>query len=430
LNSPQPSAAAHSNGIFYGWYIVAVGFLSYMVCAFNLSSTLSVFLKPLTEDLAVSRGVFSLLRSGEIIISAAMAPFVGPWVDRYGGRWLMAIGALAAGLGFALMSEVTEFWQFLILRWTLVAVGGVFMCQIVVTVTISRWFVRQRGRAIAIATLGQGLSKVVIPVITASLFALFGWRFTWGVFGLVTMILVVIPAFTFMRRSPEDMGLYPDGASGPPESVIGSKELHRQAAMDRTIWSRREVLRTRTFWIVAFTYGIANVGIAGLNLHVFAYITDLGFETMVAATVLSLIAMTQLGSTLIWGFLSERIDIRKTTTLMFIIQALGLSIAIATWKPLAIYAGFFIYGIGLGGSQVLQELIWANYYGRTSLGTVRGMGIFVTFIFGAAGAPFFGFLHDVTGTYMISFVLFVMAVLVSALLILTVRTPQKREVAV
>jgi sugar phosphate permease len=244
------------------------------------------------------------------------------------------------------------------------------------------------------------------------------------------MILVVIPAFTFMRRSPEDMGLYPDGASGPPESVMGSKELHRQAAMDRTIWSRREVLRTRTFWIVAFTYGIANVGIAGLNLHVFAYITDLGFETMVAATVLSLIAMTQLGSTLIWGFLSERIDIRKTTTLMFIIQALGLSIAIATWKTLAIYAGFFIYGIGLGGSQVLQELIWANYYGRTSLGTVRGMGIFVTFIFGAAGAPFFGFLHDVTGTYMISFVLFVMAVLVSALLILTVRTPRKREVAV
>ena len=400
-----------------------------MVCAFNLSSTLSVFLKPLTEDLAVSRGVFSLLRSGEIIISAAMAPFVGPWVDRYGGRWLMAIGALAAGFGFVLMSKVTEFWQFLLLRWTLVAVGGVFMCQIVVTVTISRWFVRRRGRAIAIATLGQGLSKVLIPVVTATLFALFGWRATWGLFGLVTVILVVIPAFTFMRRSPEDMGLYPDGAAAPIEAAIGSKELHRQAEMDKTIWNRREVLRTRTFWIVAFTYGMANVGIAGLNLHVFAYITDLGFETMVAATVLSVIAMTQLGSTLIWGFISERIDIRKTTTLMFIIQALGLTIAIATWDTLAIYAGFFIYGIGLGGSQVLQELIWANYYGRTSLGTVRGLGILVTFIFGAAGAPFFGFLHDLTGTYMTSFVLFVIAVLVSALLILTVRTPHKLEAA-
>jgi nitrate/nitrite transporter NarK len=58
-----------------------------------------VFLKPLTEDLGVSRGLFSLLRSGEILIGAALAPLVGPMVDRFGGRWLMAVGALAAENG-------------------------------------------------------------------------------------------------------------------------------------------------------------------------------------------------------------------------------------------------------------------------------------------------------------------------------------------
>ena len=430
MNSYTPPLATRQKPkFFYGWYVVTVGFLSYLVCAFHLSSTLSVFLKPLTEDLGVSRGVFSLLRSGEIIIGAAMAPFVGPWVDRYGGRWLMALGALAAGLGFLLMSHVTQFWQFLLLRWTLVAVGGVFMCQMVVTVTISRWFVRQRGRAIAIATLGQGLAKVLIPVVTATLFAWFGWRSTWGLFGMVTLILVVIPALLFMCRSPEDMGLLPDGIAESMEPAEPAKRVHRQAAVDETVWSRREVLHDRTFWLVAFTYGMANVGIAGLNLHVFAYVTDLGFETMVAATVLSIIAMTQLGSTLIWGFLSERLDVRKTTTLMFLIQAMGLTVAIATQKMAPIYAGFFLYGIGLGGSQVLQELIWASYYGRTSLGTVRGMGIFVTFIFGAAGAPFFGFLHDVSGSYMTSFVVFVIAVLLSAFLILFVRPPRKLNLA-
>jgi len=139
---------------FYGWYIVGVGFFSYLVCAFNLSSTLSVFVKPLTEDLGVSRGMFSLLRTGEILIGGAMAPIIGPLVDRYSGRWLMAIGALAAGAGFLLLSQVGEFWQFLLLRWGLVSIGGAFMCSMVVTVTISRWFVRKRGRAIAIASLG------------------------------------------------------------------------------------------------------------------------------------------------------------------------------------------------------------------------------------------------------------------------------------
>ena len=171
-----------------------------------MSSTLSVFLKPLTDDLAVSRGLFSLLRSGEILIGAAMAPLVGPLVDRYGGRWLMAGGALAAGLGFVLLSQVTAFWQFLVIRWVFVTIGGVFMCHMVVSVTISRWFVRKRGRAIAIASLGQGVSKVFIPVVTASLFIALGWRWTWLIFGIVTLVLVVFPALVFMQRSPEEVG--------------------------------------------------------------------------------------------------------------------------------------------------------------------------------------------------------------------------------
>jgi MFS family permease len=223
------STSSRNHKFFYGWYIVAVGFLSHVACAFHMSSTLSVFLKPLTEDLAVSRGLFSVLRSGEILIGAAMAPLVGPLVDRYGGRWLMAGGAVLAGLGFVLMSQIGAFWQFLLLRWILVTVGGVFMCHMVVSVTVSRWFVRKRGRAIAIASVGQGLSKVFIPVVTASLFVWVGWRWTWSIFGIVTLILIVIPALIFMRRSPEEMGLRPDGearggsgqlaADGPQEFI-------------------------------------------------------------------------------------------------------------------------------------------------------------------------------------------------------------------
>jgi hypothetical protein len=90
-----------------------------------------------------------------------------------------------------------------------------------------------------------------------------------------------------------------------------------------------------------------------------------------------------------------------------------------------IFYGWTIVAAGLAGSQVLQELIWAHYYGRVSLGTVRGLGIFISHTIGAAGAPFFGFLYDVTGIYMSSFVMFVIAVVVSALSILLVRAPEK-----
>ncbi|MBI2990942.1 MAG: hypothetical protein HYY47_02210 [Deltaproteobacteria bacterium] len=78
--------ASQKPQFFYGWYIVAVGFLANVASTFTLASTLSVFLKPLTEDLGVSRGVFSLLRSGESLIGAGLAPLVGSLVDRHGGR--------------------------------------------------------------------------------------------------------------------------------------------------------------------------------------------------------------------------------------------------------------------------------------------------------------------------------------------------------
>jgi MFS family permease len=429
MDRASTSCAGGHSGIFYGWYIVGVGFLAHAVCAFNLSSTLSVFLKPLTEELGVSRGLFSLLRSGEIIIGAIMAPFVGSWVDRYGGRWLMALGAFLAGSGFILLSHVTAFWQFLLIRWLLVTAGGVFMCYMVVTVTISRWFIKKRGRAIAIATLGQGISKVGIPLLAATLFVWIGWRATWSVFGVLTLTLVVIPAILFMRRDPEEMGLKPDGMVEASPAILQSGEpdtaAFKGSESEDVLWTRREVLRTRAFWLLCVTFGIANVGIAGLNLHVFAHISDIGYPSMIAAAVMSIIAFTQLTSTFFWGVLSERVDIRKAAALMFLIQAIGIGSAVSSRHLALLYPGFFFYGIGLGGSLVLQEVIWAAYYGRASLGTVRGLGMLITLAFGAAGAPFFGFIFDLTGSYALSFVLFALALLACAFLSFVAHAPEK-----
>lgn len=414
---------------FYGWYIVGVGFLSHLVCAFHFSSTLSVFVKPVAEELGVSRGIFSLLRTGEILIEAGMAPVIGTLVDRYSGRWLIGGGALVAGIGLILLGQVTQFWQFTAVRWLFVTVGGAFMCYMVVNVTISRWFVKKRGRAVAIATLGQGISKVAIPVVTASLFLWFGWRQTWAIFGTLTLLLLVLPAFVFMRRTPEEMGLHPDGASAPYAAFEFGRRRAGAAPGDAVFpevaWSRREALRTQAFWIIVATFAVGSIGVAGLNLHVFSYITDIGHSTIVAATVMTIIASTQLGATLLWGYLSDRMDMRKAIMLKYLLQGSGMALAIATKDLRLTYAGFLIYGVGLGGTQVLQEVVWANYFGRISLGAVRGMGMLVTYVFAAVGPPFFGFFFDATGSYTIAFVVFTLCLFISAFLILLMRAPRK-----
>ena len=198
-------ARGHTGRFFYGWYIVGVAILVHIAGTLSFSSTLSIFLKPITEELEVSRGAFSLVRTAEIGVAALIAPLLGPVIDRYGGRWILVIGVLMEGAGFLLSSLVQNFWQFLLVRCCLVIAGEALLSSLVVNVTLAQWFVRKRGRAIAIANLGTGLAKLSIPFCAAWLFVVVGWRGTWAVFGIVAPLLVIAPALIFMRRRPEDL---------------------------------------------------------------------------------------------------------------------------------------------------------------------------------------------------------------------------------
>jgi MFS transporter, OFA family, oxalate/formate antiporter len=421
--------AANESKFFYGWTIVAVGFLAHIASAFSISSTLSVFLKPLSSDLGISRGVFSLIRSGEILIGAVAAPMVGTLIDRHGGRWLMATGALVSGAGFLLLGQARDFTQFLLFRWLLVSPGDALMGQMVVNVSISRWFVRMRGRALALAGMGHGLAKVGMPLLAASLIVHAGWRGAWVVFGLLTVGLVVGPALLFMRRRPEDMGLLPDGRSGARhESETNAHEIgsaRARSAISEVAWSRSEALRTPAFWLIVTTFGVAHIGVSGLNLHVFAFVSDQGHSAMVAALVMSIIAFMQFSTPMVWGLLAERADIGRLIMAKFLIQAAGVLLALSSPGILSLYAGFFLYGIGMGGTSILAEMIWANYFGRISLGKIRGMGSFLTHGFSAGGPPFFGLLFDFTQSYFLSFSIFIGLLIVSALLSLFLRPPEK-----
>jgi OFA family oxalate/formate antiporter-like MFS transporter len=418
--------ATNESKFFYGWTIVAVGFLAHIASAFSISSTLSVFLKPLSSDLGVSRGVFSLIRSGEVLIGAVAAPMVGTLLDRHGGKWLMAVGGVVSGIGFLLLGQARDFWQFLIFRWLLVSPGDALMGQMVVNVSISRWFIRMRGRALALAGMGHGLAKVAMPLLAASLIVYAGWRTAWVVFGLLTLVLVVGPSLLFMRRRPEDMGLLPDGRSQHESSAptVGSARARPSAIAD-VAWSRSEALRTPAFWLIVITFGVAHVGVSGLNLHVFSFVTDQGHPTMVAALVMSTIAFMQFSTPIVWGLLAERSDIARLIMAKFLIQAAGILLALSSPGVLSLYAGFFLYGIGMGGSSILAEMIWASYFGRISLGKIRGMGSLLTHAFSAGGPPFFGFLFDATQSYLLSFSIFIGLLFASAFLSLFLRPPKK-----
>src|SRR6185503_13602199 len=285
------------------------------------------------------------IRTFEIGVAALIVPLLGPWVDRHGGRGVIVLGVLMEGAGLLLSSLVHSFWQFVLVRCSLVIAGEALLGSLVINVTIAQWFVRKRGRAMGIANLGTGIAKLSIPIAAASLFVLVGWRNTWAIFGIVAPLLVVAPALIFVRRQPEDIGLRPDGE--PPHQIddeppATSSNADRRQSTDASIWTRSDVIRLPTFWVLVITFGIASVGIAGLNLHIFSYVTDIGYSPLVAASFMSTIALTQLGSTLVWGMLADKFDIRKVSCMQFLIQGVGLITAISSSNLQLTYVGFFL----------------------------------------------------------------------------------------
>lgn len=383
----------------------------------------------MTADLGVSRGVFSLLRSGEGLIGAFMAPFVGSLVDRHGSRWLITSGALVAAVGYLILSQVEVFWQFLLVRWTLVTLGDGLLGFMVINVMVSRWFIQKRGRALAISSMGIGFAKVVMPFLVAPLLVWLGWRYTWGFFGILTVVLLVAPALIYIRRSPEDMGLNPDGAPSLTTAEGKAQASGAQSASEARVWSRRAGLRTRAFWLIVAVFGVSSVGVTGVNLHVFPYVTDLGHSHRVAAGVMSVIALTQLGSPLVWGLIAERMDVRWTTLFKFLIQAAGLTLGITSGSLALVYVGFFFYGVGLGGNMVLPDMMWARFFGRVSMGRIRGLGLLLIHGFAALGPPFFGFLFDWMGSYTVSFALFAVSLVASGFLSLLIIAPPPADTA-
>jgi MFS family permease len=232
-----------------------------------------------------------------------------------------------------------------------------------------------------------------------------------------------------MRRRPEDMGLLPDGRSiGESEGALADRSDKLQARRNpglEVTWSRGEALRTRAFWLIVTTFGVAHVGVTGLNLHVFSYVSDLGHPAMVAALVMSIIAVMQFSTPMIWGVFAERANVARLIMAKFLIQAFGILLALSDPGVVSLYAGFFLYGIGMGGTSILAEMIWANYFGRISLGRIRGMGSLITSAFSAGGPPFFGLLFDATQSYSLSFSIFIAMLFASAFLSLFLRAPAK-----
>ncbi len=357
-----------------------------------------VFLEPMTEELGWTRTEFIAAFIGGQAVMAFSGLAVGGLIDRHGGRPLVLAGGAATVITLLLTAEVQELWQWWLLRGLLqsagIAVGG----SLVVSVTLSKWFVTRRGRAIAIAAMGLSLAGVVVPNALTPVVDAFGWRAGWRVLALATALLV-LPAALAMRRRPEDRGLLPDGRAA--DAGGGEQERIARADFERSL-TRSQAIRTPAFWLLIVAFGLVGLNVLSLATQGLPFLTDAGFPRTTAALMLSLLALPGLLTRPLWGLAAERTSVRLLATGAFSCVAVGMLAVVASARvgstPL-VAVSFLTVGLGMAGFAPLNELLWATLFGRRYLGAVRGVVMPFSLVFGAAGPLALALYHDVAGSY-------------------------------
>jgi len=401
---------------------VGASFLAHLAYAEHHTSVLGLFIRPLQSEFGWSRSGIAAVQTFARFTEAAIAPLLGPLIDRYGPRVLMPIGAVAVGLTMLGITQIEAIWQFYLLRGVIAAVGFTLMGALVTDVAINNWFVRRRGRAIAVVRLGSNLSNIIFVPVTVFVIASSGWRAMFVLFAVVTWLAVLIPSAVFMRRRPEDMGLHPDGMRpvAAPESsgAAGNVEMAPEP-----VWSRREVLMASSFWVLAASFGVTSMAFQGINISLAPYIQDLGYDEALLAAVMTARAAIMAGTLPVAGFLAERSQRLPVRLAPFLVQGTGVFFFLLADEPVFLWLAISLYGVGFSGVAVIQGVIWANYFGRFSLGMVRSLAFMVAFGFGAVGPVAMNAVFDVVGSYRPAFMVIAGLFVVAALLMAAARPP-------
>ena len=416
--------------LYYGWVMVWTA-LAINVAVSPLNAVIFSFLiGPMSTDLGVPKSALAWSLTLRLFTAGFSGPLLGPLIDRHGARWVGAACGAIGGIGLIALGNVHSLW----LAYAVFAVSGVSgfggpAGQLLTQVPLAKWFVRQRGRALSIASTGMALGTVFTIPLTQWLITLMGWRNTTMLFGAAVAIVVVALSLLFVRRAPEDLGLHPDGdaTSVDPDAVVDTSS--RAARLTTTHdWTVGEALRTRTMWTSLAAQALAGAALTGTLVYRVDFWTQTGMAPTLVGLGTTLDPLCVVFSALVFGMFADRVAIRYVGSIGLI--GFGASIVpmiLSTGEPWTIIAHNALWGCAAGGYITLNNLLWPNYFGRRYLGAIRGIVMPVSIAASGLGAPLFGYLFDAgfapSHVWYISLASFGIA----AILVLTSQPPTPRQ---
>ncbi|MGE0084588.1 MAG: MFS transporter [Desulfococcaceae bacterium] len=409
------SKEIHAPGkIFFGWYIAGVVFLAHFMSVGTGFYAMNAFMQPLCGLRGWTRTDLNLALAGATT-SGFIAQFIyGSLLSRVQIRWLMLGGVLAAGFSFICMMRVTVLWQFHLLYIILYMGNGAYG-GIVANTAINNWFHQKRGKALGIATAGISLAGAVIPFVAMHIIFAHGIQAAANIIG--ACILCLGPVIWWVIRDwPETYGLEPDGLPGSDKSIKNTAD----SGMPGRIWNAAALVRTPAFWKLGIAFGLLMSGTAGVMTQLKPRFADIGFDDTNAMIMLSVTALIATAGKYLWGRLCDRMTPWLAGSVMALVNALGLAVALLGNAIPAVICFAVIFGFAMGGIMSIYPVITASMFGRLSFARVyRFMSLFL--IAQTSGYVIAGQSYDRFGSYDPAYICFIVFDIIAAVLLWSIR---------
>jgi MFS family permease len=385
----------------------------------------TLFVTPMGNDLGWSRPELYGAMTVRALGNAALAPFMGPLQDSKLGPRVFAVGtAVTMAASMVLMKWIDDLLLFYLVFGLLGSLAHFGSSEMMLSVVLPRWFVRQRGRALGIGSMGTALGPLLFPFIVTGLLSVFEWRDAWVALGLITLA-VLGPVSLLVRSRPEDMGLTPDGDVSPIAAVSTSRNVPSEHD-----FTRREVAVLPAFWLIVVAASLTTLGTNGFHANWIPFFQDEGFSAAEASLAATAYGICSLTTRIFWGWGAERISLRQLMALQSVLTALSvLGFLLIDSRGVLVVAAAF-NGLALGGVFIMRPMIVATYFGRGHLGAINGL--LRPFMTGASAfSPLLvAWIFEARGSYDLVFWLLAGCWLLAAGAVVLARQPRRSPVPV
>ena len=356
----------------------------------------SVFFLPLSQDLGLSRAATSLVFSLARAQGAFEGPVAGYFMDRYGPRPLILVAIVMSSAGHMLLSDVQSYFALLVIYLGVVSLSFQAGFMDAPMVIANTWFIRMRTRAMSLISAAVNLGGFLLTPVLAWAIHTWGWRP--AAFGSGIIFLVAgLPLALLVRRSPESMGLQPDG-----DSALRSTQADRHGPLhnpaQETHFTLTEALRTSPFWYLTIGTALRIIVLTAVAVHYVPIMVWKGMSQTEAAFLLGAQSFLGIPATLLLGWLADRINKAKLMAVCMPFAILSIMVLLFAQEHWQIWFFLPLFTV----VEATFPINWScvgEFFGRANFAKIRGVMVFVQAWGAVIGPVVAGAIYDRTQSY-------------------------------